>query len=111
MTSLFLLHWFLAQRDACQSDLRKWLQVGGRSLFSYHTRPSAEEFIDALVAEEVDLSNLMPGELSRWIADRAWFFRAWQRDPTVVGCLAALDEIHKQFQEMEGGYEQLVDEE
>ena len=113
LTTLFLLHWYLAQRDACQSDLRSWLQTHGRSSFSYHTRPSAEEFIDELIAENFDPSILAaPGSaLSNWIADRTWFLRAWQRDPTVSGCLSALDAIHHRFKEMKGGYEQLINEE
>lgn len=113
LTTLFLLHWYLAQRDACQSDLRSWLQSHGRSSFSYRTRPSAEEFIDELVAQDVAPSVLAaPGTaLSNWIADRTWFLRAWQRDPTVSGCLSALDAIHHRFKEMKGGYARLTSEE
>ncbi len=111
LTSLFLLHWYLAQRDGCQADLRSWLEVRGHCAFSYRTRPSAEEFIDALVAEEVAPSLLTSFKrLSSWIADRTWFLRAWQRDPTVSGCLAALDAIHHRFQGLEGGYQRLIDE-
>lgn len=112
LTTLFLLHWYLAQRDGCQPELQSWLLVDGRSAFSYRTRQSAEEFIDALVVEEVDPSILSASkELSTWIADRTWFLRAWQRDPTVSGCLSALDAIHADFEDLEGGYQRLIDQE
>ncbi len=113
LTTLFLLHWYLAQRDSCQSDLRSWLQAHGASSFSYRTRQSAEEFLDALISENVNPSVLAaPGvALSDWIADRTWFLRAWKRDPTVAGCLSALDAIHDRFKEIKGAYKRLINEE
>ncbi|CAN5161696.1 hypothetical protein BH24PSE2_BH24PSE2_20330 [soil metagenome] len=112
LTTLFLLHWYLAQLDLCQADFRSWLQHQDHSSFGYRTRSSAEEFIDALVGEEVDPSGLRTTAtaLSDWLSDRTWFLRAWWRDPTVAGCLSALDVIHGRFRDMVGGYERLVDE-
>ncbi len=111
LTTLFLLHWYLAQRDGHQADFRSWLQQSGHSCFSYRTRQSAEEFIDALVAEDVEPVGLpeVPRTLSEWIADRTWFLRAWRRDPTVAGCLSALDVIHERFRDLEDGYERIAD--
>lgn len=110
LTTLFLVHWYLAQRDGCQDDLRAWLSDGAHCRFSYRTRASAEELLDELVKETVDPASLgAPGwPLSRWLTDRAWFLRGWLRDPTVRGCLRALDAIHALFADIDGGYERLT---
>jgi hypothetical protein len=110
LTTLLLLHWYLAQRDHMQADLRGWMQQSGKSRFSYRTRPSAEEFVDQLVGQDVDIAALSPAEdaLSSWIEDRPWFLRVWKRDPTVSGCLTMLNAIHKRFHDLSGGYEILI---
>ena len=50
LTTLFLLHWYVASADEKFDDFASWI-VGGDSgsCFTYRTRPSAREFFDALV--------------------------------------------------------------
>jgi hypothetical protein len=109
LTTLFLLHWYLAQLDAEQADLRSWLAVEGKSSrFTYRIRPSAEEFFDSLVREDVDLNELGSRRLSEWLADRTWFLRAWRLDPTVRGCLETLDEVDTRFRSARGSYRSLT---
>ncbi len=110
LTTLFLVHWYLAQRDGRQDELRAWLSDGAHCRFSYRTRASAEELLDELVKETVAPASLgAPGwPLSRWLTDRAWFLGGWLRDPTVRGCLRALDAIHALFADVDGGYERLT---
>lgn len=100
LTTLFLLHWYLAVRDGQLADFRqRWATPDPlRSRFSYATRPSATEFFQALVSNDphgpfAD-GALLPSEL---IADSKWFFDAWRRDPTVSSCLVMLDAIHQAF--------------
>lgn len=111
LTTLFLLHWYFAQHDGQQEDFWSWIRRGERCRFSYHTRPSAEEFMDKLAGERLDLATLptRPDALAAWLQDRPWFLRTWLRDPTVVGCLRALDQIHAQCKGLSGGYARLTD--
>ena len=68
LTTLFLLHWYLASLDDAFGEFRSWItRAEGGSCFTYRTRPAAREFFDALVlhpapvnvlvAESRDLSN------------------------------------------------------
>ena len=109
LTTLFLLHWYLARRHGQVASFVERLTGPGGSRFSYRTRPSAREFFDLLVAEELDPAELGDTALSDWIADRSWFLRAWRRDPTVAGALVMLDAIHARFATCAGGWAELVD--
>lgn len=113
LTTLFLLHWYLAVREEQQDDFRqRWLTPSdARSRFSYATRPSAAEFFQALVRSEVALPSANSARsLSASLVDAKWFFDAWRRDPTVNSCLVMLDAIHDSFgSEGPGKYAALVD--
>ncbi len=115
LTTLFLLHWYLAVRDDRLGDFRAFAQSDdASSRFSYRVRPSARDFFDALVAHDLDLDALLeptPGAadgLSRSIEDQPWFFQSWHLDPTVVSCLVVLDTIHGRFADERGLYARLV---
>jgi len=49
LTTLFLLHWYLAWRDDRLAEFRGTILADGHSRFSYHVRPSSSEFFDELV--------------------------------------------------------------
>jgi len=121
LTTLFLLHWYLALRDGEVSDFRSWATMPVRdnpdrqeSAFSYDVRPSSKDFFDALVMADIDLDELLPtladpnDGLSRTLCDRPWFYRSWLNDPTVRSCLAVLDAIHLRFGGSQGLYRRLV---
>lgn len=121
LTTLFLLHWYLARRDDELEDFHSWARVpvrdGARleSAFSYDVRSSARDFFDGLVHADIDIDDLLGGvgttdALSRTICDRPWFLRSWLYDPTVQSCLVVLDAIHRRFLDSEGLYRRLVDE-
>jgi hypothetical protein len=109
LTTLFLLHWYLAARENRLDDFQRNWWVDGRSRFSYATRPSSAEFFEALVSQ-----GSLPAEdearpLSEALADARWFFSAWRRDPTVHSCLVMLDAIHASFRtEPAGRYDVLM---
>ena len=67
LTTLFLLHWYLAWRDDCFGDFDEFIREGDKSKFSYSVRPSSGEFFDELVRwtpEEVGESLSSVIELS-----------------------------------------------
>lgn len=110
LTTLFLLHWYLAWNDNCWDEFRGFLSSAqDGSLFSYRVRPSSKEFFDALVAYCPDCVPAQVETLGRMIVDQPWYFRNWRLDPTIQSCLNMLDTIHDRFRDSVGLYYRLVD--
>lgn len=107
LTTLFLLHWFLAVKNNCTSEFRKHFTLNHKSRFSYKTRPSSTEFFDALTLDanfedkfhQSKRSNKL--KISKLISDCKWFFASWKLDPTVQACLHMLDAIEQKFSSVE----------
>ncbi|MEJ2792071.1 DUF262 domain-containing protein [Iodobacter sp. LRB] len=115
LTTLFLLHWYLAQIAGEGASFRQVLSAGGVSHFTYETRSSSREFCNALVAKDIDFSALLQesgtGCLSKTIKDRAWFYLSWESDPTIRSMLTMLDAIHQQFAGHADFFYKLIDQE
>jgi Protein of unknown function DUF262 len=110
LTTLFLLHWYLAWNDERWNDFREMFRAHGRSRFSYSVRPSSNEFFDELVTY---LPEYRPGDieqLSPLITNQPWYFRSWRLDPTIQSTLVMLDEIHRRFKSTYGLFERLTSE-
>ncbi len=94
LTTLYLLHWYLAQRAA----LHQPIDCGLLNKFTYETRVSSREFCAALVQPEHALNiDIRPSEA---IMDASWADHTWSYDPTVKSMLTMLDEIHLQFSDL-----------
>lgn len=114
LTTLFLLHWYLAQVSGKAEFLRSQLSANGRSLFSYETRSSSKEFCDALMANDIDFSCLLELEsgaesVASTIKDSGWFYLSWVSDPTISAMLTMLDAIHNKFENNADFFDRLVD--
>ena len=102
LTTLFLLHWYLAFRAERIS------QVDGWKRFSYATRASARLFCERL-------GECQPPpaveNVSAWIVDQAWYLHTWRHDPTVQSMLVMLDAMHERFRDDDclAAWERLVD--
>lgn len=92
LTTLFLLHWYLAYSGQQLGAVRERL---GR--FGYATRSSSRAFCRELVAWEPTGLPDAGQKLSERVQDAAWFQPAWLFDPTVQGMLTMLDELALQF--------------
>lgn len=110
LTTLFLLHWYLAWNDQQWNDFSQMFRSNGHSRFSYNVRPSSNEFFDELVAYQPDTRPGEVKELSQLISDQSWYFRSWRLDPTIQSALAMLDAIHRRFSSSEGLYSRLLNE-
>ena len=108
LTTLFLLHWYLAWRDGCWEEFRELLCPQGNSLFSYTVRASSTEFYDALVKFQPEDSPDLIRSLRRMVTNQSWYFRYWRLDPTIQSSLKMLDAIHEHFRKSSGFYEQLT---
>jgi len=101
LTTLFLLHWYLAKRDdKTSSDLSQLLN------FTYETRTSSREFCQGLIKSNIELSEEI--QLSDLIKDCSWFFLSWEKDPTIKAMLVMLDSIEEVFKNTTGYFEKLT---
>lgn len=90
LTTLFLLHWYLAVKANKHEKTKAIL-----SRFTYEVRDSALEFCSALTENDVPLT-VCPSES---IKNAAWFYRVYNNDPTVRAMLVMLDTIHSWFKD------------
>lgn len=103
LTTLFLLHCYLAWRTQNTSHDQAWHQ------FSYATRPGAREFCRFLVKCKPSFSGW--GSLKKddseltllpaWLKDHADYLPTWQHDPTVQSMLVVLDAFHDWFSKVQ----------
>lgn len=110
LTTLFLLHWYLAWVDGQWECFASMFRAKDKSRFSYSVRPSSNEFFDALVSfmPEESPSNL--SSLTALITDQPWYFRSWRLDPTIQSALFMLDAIHARFASSSNLFEMLISE-
>jgi hypothetical protein len=109
LTTLFLLHWYLAWRDEQQAEFREIFCDGVSSRFAYSVRPSSSEFFDELVNFWPEREAADGASLATLIKNQAWYFRNWRLDPTIQSCLTMIDAIHKSFAGSRGAFARLVD--
>lgn len=110
LTTLFLLHWYLAWKDDQWEVFDQLFQVDGKARFAYSVRPSSNEFFDELVSFH---PSVVPGDvadLTQLITDQSWYFRNWRLDPTIQAVLYMLDAIHDKFGSLTGLFPRLIDE-
>ena len=100
LTTLFLLHYYIAQHENIPED--EWKFMFG---FSYETRASSREFCKHLLGFTPDFNKRV---LAEQIKDEAWFLMEWESDPTVLSMLVMLDAIHEKFARTENLWECLM---
>ncbi|WP_341918328.1 DUF262 domain-containing protein [Polaromonas sp. YR568] len=113
LTTLFLLHWYVAMCEGQLEDFRARWTKDGRSRFTYATRPSSAEFFDALASAVVTPpvnGKSWVTDLSLLLVDSNWFFLSWRSDPTVKACLTTLNSIARTFGVTNNLYARLIDE-
>jgi hypothetical protein len=111
LTTLFLIHWYLSNKEKIVNDEI----INNLKKFSYQTRISSRDFCKNLVTNKINFSNLIESDndknnsLSKTIKNSTWFFIAWQKDPTISAMLTMLDDIHYYFNQSENIWNKLVD--
>lgn len=91
LTTLFLLHWYIASRSGNLGEDHGWKS------FSYATRQSARMFCESLVIHPLP-DSVQP---SGWIKDQSWYLFLWRHDPTIQSALVMLDGIHDRFSDLD----------
>lgn len=84
LTTLWLIHWYLAFRLRKLDEVKDILMK-----FSYQTRTSSSAFCRALCEK---MSGIEVGELriAEYIKKQTWFFSEWIQDPTVNAMLRTI---------------------
>lgn len=86
LTTLFLLHWYLASRIGVLDQSLPWTK------FDYATRPSARLFCRRIVEHPAPANTT---NLAVWIADQWWFQHLWRHDPTIQAMLTMIEAIER----------------
>lgn len=86
LTTLWLLHWYVAQRAGKGEESRSVLER-----FSYETRESSMSFCHAL-ANSVGWDG---HGVEAWVRRQKWFFDRYELDPSVRGFVRTLASIEK----------------
>jgi hypothetical protein len=89
LTTLFLLHWYVASRAGVLDPAAPWLR------FSYATRPTARDFCESLAENPYPGGPTTP---SAWITDQPWYVYPWRQDPTISSMLVVLDTLHERVE-------------
>jgi hypothetical protein len=102
LTTLFLLHWYLAFRAERINEGNGWKR------FSYAIRASARLFCKRLVECQPPVTV---EKLSAWIENQSWYLYTWSYDPTVQSMLVMVDAMHEKFllEDCLAAWERLVD--
>jgi hypothetical protein len=87
LTTLFLLHWYIAAREGHLDSASDIL-----SRFSYETRHSSRVFCGLLSKHHPDCFN---ESIDEHIANESWFMQSWKHDATINSMLIMIREIHK----------------
>jgi uncharacterized protein with ParB-like and HNH nuclease domain len=100
LTTLFLLHWYIAKMESIDVAEYKFLNY-----FSYATRFSSRDFCQELVNYLPDFNDQ---ELSVTIKDQSWYPYEWKNDSTIQSMLVMIDAIHQKFNSQQGLWESLI---
>lgn len=93
LTTLFLLHWYAAEKESINVKERNILKK-----FSYETRLSSRRFCEALLDNNISTNN-SEELISDQILDSKWFYLSWKLDPTIRAMLHTIDLIHHIFKD------------
>lgn len=92
LTTLFLIHWYVASREPISVDKKSILKK-----FSYSTRESSRHFCEELTNFENFKPTFAYESIDKEIIDQPWFFTAWKSDPTIESMLVVLQAIEEKF--------------
>lgn len=89
LTTLFLFHKYIFEKCGFDTEVLK--------NFTYKTRMSSKEFCEKLIQEKIIPSG--QESLYDYVKNMSWFYSDWEKDPTIVGMLRMLEEIHTQMKD------------
>lgn len=88
LTTLWLLHWYLALRTGNLESAKNWL-----ANFTYETRTSSREFCSrlcSLCSADFEENRKNGKIIADYIKEQTWFYSSYYNDPTIMGMLRTL---------------------
>ena len=96
LTTLFLIHWYICNRELESESNEDSCIRSCLSKFVYETRSTATTFCKMLSQFKVDIpSSSTPRSV---ICSARWYFKSFDRDSTIAGMLVMLDAIHEKYE-------------
>lgn len=98
LTTLWLLHWYVALRAKCLENASHTLRH-----FTYETRTSSREFCQQLC--HPDFFEKYDGTtegITEFIRKQTWFYSTWEQDPTIQSMLRMLSGEKTERFELDG---------
>lgn len=96
LTTLFLLHYYLALKENKFEEFQEHLKKEKDIKFTYETRESSKEFCEQLIYNKIELNGR---KISKIIEDENWFFSKWNQDPTISSMLIMLNDIQNIYKD------------
>lgn len=93
-TTLYLLHWYLLNKEKKQNDPAYEPVRDALKSFVYETRTTATKFCKSLANYICDFGKEKPSE---HITNARWYYRSYDKDSTVAGMLVMLDAIDEYY--------------
>ena len=107
LTTLFLIHWYLAFKENKISD---YLSVFSK--FHYETRPSSNDFLRCLCTKisKRDFDDVFSEvqSIEEVIKNENWYYTAWNYDNTIQAMITMLSSIHTEFSDSGTGIDDLI---
>lgn len=101
LTTLFLLHWYAAQKEQKMDEAQTLL-----TRFSYQTRQSSRSFCQNIIEKrKIDWEDTK--KVDENIVNQPWFFSNWKNDPTIQSMLVVLRAIDVKFGSLNNIWEKL----
>ena len=88
LTTLWLLHWYIALKAGKLKDASNHLKN-----FSYETRVSSRNFCEEMCMPE-NFESFNGNDVVDFITNQTWFYSAWKQDPTIQSMLRMLGGSH-----------------
>lgn len=98
LTTLFLVHWYIAQKNNDTQNLAILKR------FSYATRMSSKDFCQMICEFNLN-KHKSNSTVSEIIKNDENYFSYWEKDPTVNSMLVVIDEIQRVFDRNSPNYE------
>lgn len=97
-TTLYLLHWYLLNKENKQQSPDYKIMRNALKSFVYETRMTATKFCKSLASYVCNLEKEKPSEC---IIKAKWYYRSYDKDSTITGMLVMLDAIDKYYKKYE----------
>ena len=98
MTTLFLLYWYIANRELSKDDAEDKVVREALDRFVYETRSTSTVFCHKLANYRTSMAEQIP---SKVIRQAKWYFKSFDRDSTITAMLTMLDAIHERYNKQE----------